>query len=117
MKIIATIEHPSVIADESSWLAEWERAARRLCAEGAAVISIDLPVYLAGLRASDDGCHYVISEIEDLSRRVQRDLGTVEYRSPILAGVGEGGSLAYAALAQAPAATVAGAVVVDPASA
>ena len=106
-----------LLSDESGWSAEWERAARRLGAEGAAVIGIDLPVYLAGLRASDDGCHYVISEIEDLSRRVQRDLGTDEYRSPILAGVGEGGSLAYAVLAQAPAATVAGAVVVDPAPA
>ena len=52
-----------LLSDESGWSAEWERAARRLGAEGAAVIGIDLPVYLAGLRASDDGCHYVISEI------------------------------------------------------
>ena len=106
-----------LFSDEGGWSAEWDRVSERLRAAGAAVVGVDLPAYLGGLRASDDGCHYLISEIEELSKRVQRDLGSDAYRSPILAGVGQGGALAYAALAQAPAATVAGAVVVDPAPA
>jgi type IV secretory pathway VirJ component len=106
-----------LFSDEGGWSPEWQRTAERLRATGVAVVGVDLPIYLDGLRASDDGCHYLISEIEELSKRVQRDLGSDEYRSPILAGVAEGGTLAYAALAQAPAATVAGAVVVDPAPA
>ena len=51
-----------------------------------------------------------------LSQRLQRELGYEGYRSPLLAGVGAGGTLAYAALAQSPAATVGGALAVDPAA-
>ena len=78
------------------------------------VVGVDLPSYLRGLRASDDGCHYVIAEIEDLSHRLEREHGFDHFRAPILVGVGAGGALAYAALAQSPAATVDGAISVDP---
>jgi type IV secretory pathway VirJ component len=54
--------------------------------------------------------------LEELSKRIQRDQGFRAYRTPVLAGFGAGGTLAYAALAQAPAATVAGVVAVDPAA-
>jgi type IV secretory pathway VirJ component len=91
-----------------------EGEARTLAAGGAAVVAVDLPAYLRGLAASADGCHYVIAELEALSQRLQRELGFDGYRSPLLAGAGAGGTLAYAALAQAPAATVAGAVALDP---
>src|SRR5262249_36666507 len=92
-----------------------EAAARGIAESGAVVVGVDLPDYLARLRASDDGCHYLISEIEDLAHRYERERGFESYRSPVLAGFGQGGALAYAALAQSPAATVAGAVSVDPA--
>ena len=42
---------------------------------GVAVVGVDLPAYRRGLAASDDGCHYLISEVEDLSKRVQREFG------------------------------------------
>jgi type IV secretory pathway VirJ component len=106
-----------LFSDEAGWSPEWERAAERLRARGAAVVGVDLPSYLSGLRASDDGCHYLVAELEDRSQRWQRELGGAAYRSPILAGTGAGGTLALAALAQAPAATVAGAWVADPAPA
>lgn len=104
-----------LFSDASGWNDGLDRDARALAADGAAVVGVDLPQYLRGLAASDDGCHYLLSEIEDLSQRVQRDCGFAGYRSPILAGRGAGGTLAYAALAQSPAATVAGAISVDPA--
>ncbi len=99
-----------LFSDQAGWDPDLDRAARRLSGLGAAVLEVDLAAYLARLRQSNDGkCHYLISEIEDTSKRLQRELGLEDYRSPILAGTGMGSALAYAALAQAPAATVAGA--------
>ncbi len=89
--------------------------ANELESRGAYVVGVDLPTYLANLRASHDGCHYLISEVEALSKELQRQGGVSTYRSPILAGRGEAGTLAYAALAQAPASTVGSAVSFDPA--
>lgn len=103
-----------LVSDARGFDATWEAAARRLQSDGVAVVGIDLPVYQRALRASQDGCHYVVGEIEALSQRVQREIGVATYASPILAGVGQGATLAYAALAQAPAATIAGALGVDP---
>jgi type IV secretory pathway VirJ component len=94
-----------------------EAAARALAARGAAVVGVDLSQYLRGLAASADGCHYVVAELEALSQALQRELGFAGYASPVLAGVGAGGTLAYAALAQAPAATLGGALAVDAAPA
>jgi type IV secretory pathway VirJ component len=106
-----------LFSDESGWSRALSRAAHSLVEEGAAVVGVDLAEYERGLRKSDDGCHYLLSEIEDLSQRLQRELHSGRYRTPILAGLGAGGTLSYAALAQSPAATVAGAVSVDPAKA
>jgi type IV secretory pathway VirJ component len=99
-----------LFSDRTGWNGDLDRAAARLAGIGAAVLEVDLPAYLAALRRSDDrDCHYLISEIEEASKRVQRELGLNHYLSPILAGTGMGAALAYAALAQAPAVTVAGA--------
>lgn len=106
-----------LFSDTAGWDAALDADARALAADGVAVVGVDLPQYQRGLAASDDGCHYLISEVEDLSKRLQRDLGFPIYRTPMLAGIGAGGALAYAALAQTPAATVAGAVSVDPTAA
>src|SRR5262249_46869058 len=93
------------------------RAAGELAVGGTLVVSVDLPSYLHGLSASDDGCHYVIAELEELAHQLERELGFAGYRSPVLAGIGAGGTLAYAALTQSPAATIGGAVAIDPAPA
>jgi len=104
-----------LFSDAQGWNAEHDAAARALAAQGSLVAGVDLPDYLARLAASDDGCHYVVAELEDLAHRLEREQGFESYRSPLLAGIGAGGTLAYAALAQSPAATVAGAVGIDPA--
>jgi type IV secretory pathway VirJ component len=102
-------------SDASGWDDQDDATARELLDRGAYVAGVDLTAYLQGLRASPDGCHYLISEVEALSKELQHQLGAATYRSPILAGYGAGGTLAYAALAQSPAATVASAVAFDPA--
>ena len=99
-----------IFSDKVGWTAKLDAAAAHLVDEDAVVIGVDLRDYLKGLRASDDGCHYVVAELEDMSERLQRELKFAHYESPILAGIGAGGTLAYAALAQAPAVTVGGAV-------
>jgi type IV secretory pathway VirJ component len=104
-----------VFSDRQGWNAGLERAASRIAEAEAVVVGVDLPAYLVGLRESSDGCHYVVAELEDLSHRLEREFGFARYLSPILAGVGAGGVLTYAALAQSPAATVAGAIGVEPA--
>ncbi|HEX5065114.1 MAG TPA: AcvB/VirJ family lysyl-phosphatidylglycerol hydrolase [Myxococcota bacterium] len=106
-----------LFSDASGPTQELARDAQALAGAGAATMVVDLAAYLRHLRASDDGCHYLISELEELSKVQQRALGASAYHSPILAGVGQGGTLAYAALAQSPAATIGGAVSADPAPA
>jgi type IV secretory pathway VirJ component len=96
------------------WSDDDERCSERLGAAGAVVLGVDLGAYRAALDASDGECLYLLSEIESLSQQVQRALRLPAYYSPILAGAGEAGALVYAALTQTPAATVAGAVSVDP---
>ena len=106
-----------LFSDRAGWSSEDETAARALQRRGAAVIGVDLPRYVAGLAQGDVAaqCHYVVTDIEGLAKQVERLLATDGYLAPLLAGVGEGGTLAYAVLSQAPAATVAGAVSIDPA--
>jgi type IV secretory pathway VirJ component len=106
-----------VFSDLDGWTAAYDGAARTLAGSGAVVVGVDLPQYLRALAASDERCHNVIPEIEDLSQRLQRDFQFAGYRSPLLAGIGAGGTLAYAALAQSPAVTIVGAIGVDPAAA
>lgn len=85
--------------------------AEKLVGRGAAVAMIDL-VSLEAVFAkhSDDTCHYVFGDFEDLSRIAQRQLGISDWQWPLLLGVGEGGTLAYLSLAQAPSNTAGGGV-------
>lgn len=102
-------------SDDQGWTDALDDIAARLAANRMMVVGVDLPTYIAALDANDErDCHYLVSAVEELSKRLQRQHGAQTYRAPVLAGLGAGGTLAYAALAQAPAATVAGAVTLDP---
>jgi type IV secretory pathway VirJ component len=85
--------------------------AAALARDGALVVGVDLPTYLQRLDThTGEICHDVVGDIESISRQIQRERGNTSYLTPIVAGIGEGGALAAIMLAQAPAATVAGAV-------
>ena len=103
-----------LFSDAQGWDADCEQAAAALERSKLLVVGVDLSSYVDGLATSSDTCHYLVSEIEGLSKTIQRDHGFPAYVSPTLAGFGAGGTLAYAALAQAPAATIAGAAAVNP---
>ncbi len=104
-----------LFSDQPGWNAALDGVAAAMAGEGVAVVGVNLPRYLDALAASDDrDCHYLDSDIERLSKEIEQRLGLPTYRWPILAGLGAGGTLAYGAAAQAPDATIAGALVADP---
>ena len=104
-----------LFSDAHGWTSVSDDAAGALTREGALVVGVDLPDYLARLDThSGEACHDVVGDINSISRQVQRERGNTQYLTPILAGIGEGGALAPVILARAPAATIAGAVSYDP---
>jgi phosphatidylglycerol lysyltransferase len=105
-----------LFSDAHGWTSVLNDAAVALTRDGALVVGVDLPDYLARLDAhSGEACHDVVGDIDSISRRIQREHGNTQYLTPIIAGIGEGGALAPAILAHAPAATIAGAISFDPA--
>ena len=103
-----------LISDKAGWSEKEDALAKTLTREGALVIGIDLPAYLASLSKDDGDCIYMVSDIEALepggpARRKERRLSPA-YR----AGVGAGGALALAIAAQTPAATFGQTIAVDP---
>jgi type IV secretory pathway VirJ component len=98
----------------TGWSAADEAAAWRLAADGTIVAAVDLPVYMTALEKERGTCLYLVGDAEAAARLIERHAGLDRYLSPILAGVGEGGRLAIAMLRQAPPATLAGAVAIDP---
>lgn len=104
-----------LITDKDGWTPAYRDAAQALVAKNIAVIGLDLPTYLQGLEKhpDDDNCAYAISDIEELSKRLQAG-GTGDYRTPLIAGIGEGAGIAYAFASQIPASTISGIVAIDP---
>lgn len=103
-----------LISDANGWTEADDARAKALVEKGAAVVGIDFKEYLKALEADDDECIYMISDIESLSQQIQRTAGTGSYRLPIVTGIGKGGTLALAMIAQSPVSTVREAVAVDP---
>lgn len=109
-----------LISDGAGWGDNEKAEADRLVEQGAVVIGIDFQTYMNALRNYDvsqnDGCIYMVSDIESLSQQVQRAAGNSAYHLPIIAGVGEGGALALAIAAQTPDATIGQTLAVDSAA-
>jgi len=106
-----------LFSSETGWSDGDAATARRLQAAGAAVVGIDLPGYLAALDAEGKDCVYLVSDFERLSHAIERSTGASTFHAPLIAGSGEGAALALDVLAQTPADTLGGAIVVDPAAA
>jgi type IV secretory pathway VirJ component len=91
-----------------------DAAASEIAKAGALVAEVDTPAYLHRLDELNEQCHQPAFDAEWFSRQVQRERSYPDYLTPILAGVGEGATLAAMTLPWAPAATIAGAVSFDP---
>jgi type IV secretory pathway VirJ component len=91
-----------------------DAAADAIAKSGALVAEVDGREYLDRLDQTREKCHEIVYDVEWLSRDLQRARKFPRYLTPIVAGVGEGGTIAGVILDEAPAATIAGAVSLDP---
>jgi type IV secretory pathway VirJ component len=86
--------------------------ARELVRHGAMVAGIDLPKLTANFEAEAAECVFPDGDLENLSHFLQAYYHLPSYLTPFLIGYGDGASLAYATLVQAPGNTFAGALTV-----
>ncbi len=103
-----------LFSDAGGWTVEDQARLDAIASAGAIAVGVDTDAYLARVASSDPRCAQLIGDTEGLSRQVQREHSGAEYFFPIVAGVGKGGAVAGAILAQAPDATLGGAVSFDP---
>lgn len=115
----APARYVTVFSSADGWSADDDRTLEKLARAGALAVGVDTKVYLQNLAlrrnaVRSEECVDVFQDVEDVSRQVQGRHPSAFYNLPIVAGRREGGSLAYAALAQAPTGTLAAALSLDP---
>jgi type IV secretory pathway VirJ component len=99
-----------LLSGADGWTAAMAGMATRLAQQGAMVAGIDLRRFEGNLDRDGAQCVFPDGDLENLSHFVQAYYRLPTYLPPILAGLADGATLAYATLAQAPANTFAGAV-------
>ncbi|HSU83093.1 MAG TPA: AcvB/VirJ family lysyl-phosphatidylglycerol hydrolase [Thermoanaerobaculia bacterium] len=106
--------HPAHVAlffsGDGGWNLGVVDMAQILADQNTLVVGISVPYYMQKLNASKESCLYPASDLELLSKYVQKKLGFPDYEPPVLVGYSSGATLAYAALAQAPPTTFKGAI-------
>ncbi len=96
------------LSGDEGWNKRADALALQLAQQGAMVVGIDLAKFKAMLEADGDTCEFPAGDFENLSHFVQAYFHSSTYRAPLLVGLDDGGSMAYAILAQAPPGTFAG---------
>jgi type IV secretory pathway VirJ component len=97
----------------SGWSAADQQSADALAKAGALTVGVDTARYAANLAAKKEACHQLVGDAEALSHQLERQSQSSRYFAPIVAGTGQGATLAMQVLEQAPSNTVAGAVSVN----
>ncbi|CAH2919122.1 MAG: Alanylphosphatidylglycerol hydrolase, periplasmic [uncultured Paraburkholderia sp.] len=105
----------------SGWSAADQHSADELAKAGALTVGVDTARYAANLASNvgtppgqkKEACHQLVGDAEALSHQLERQSQSSHYFAPIVAGTGQGATLAMQVLEQAPSNTIAGAVVVD----
>jgi type IV secretory pathway VirJ component len=98
------------ISGDGGWNLGVVDMARRI-APSAIVIGISYPALRNAADAEQGrGCWYPAADLERISHAAQKRLGLPQYEPPVLIGYSSGATLAYAALAPAPAVTFSGGI-------
>ena len=95
------------LSDKNGWDARAEALASALSDDGALLLGVDLPAYLAEMLSINDKCSFPAAHIEEMSDWMQRHQQLKNFANPLLIGDGAGATLAYAIDAQAPKGTFA----------
>ena len=103
-----------LFSDAAGWSGADQAALDTIARSGAVAVGVDMKTYVGRIAGDGLGCEKLVADVELLSRQLEREYSGSEYYFPILAGLGEGGTVAAAVLSQAPGNTIAGAVSVDP---
>ncbi len=102
------------LSGDGGWELGVINMAKALRDQGAVVIGADIRRYLAqlGQAVGKPGapCQMIAADFEALSHQVQKEIGMREYHVPVLVGYSSGATVVYAALAQSPPGTFAGAL-------
>jgi type IV secretory pathway VirJ component len=99
-----------LLSDAQGWDAHAQALATALAADGAFVAGIDTAKLRKAFIADGGTCTFPAGDLENLSHYLQGYARLPGYRTPVLVGVGAGGSIAYAMSAKAQPAVFAGAV-------
>lgn len=99
-----------LISDSGGITSAEEKLATTLAASGALVATVDLREYGRHIAGGKGKCAYAAAHFEALSQGLQKQLALKQYQWPDLIGLGAGGTLAYAVLAESPPSTFRGAV-------
>ncbi len=114
VRIIVPDDTPKALVIYLSDLPGWQKSdddiVEALRQDGDVVLAVDYSKYAAELNKDDGECLYVVGELTDLAQTVQRQLDIQSYMQPIVVGIGQGATFAYAAIADSPANTLGGAV-------
>jgi type IV secretory pathway VirJ component len=95
------------------WTAADQQSADALAKAGAMTVGVDTARYAANLGEKNETCHQLVGDAEALSHQLERQSQSSRYFAPIVAGTGQGATLAMHVIEQAPSNTIAGAVAVD----
>lgn len=98
------------ISGDGGWNQGVVDMARQLARLDATVVGVDIRHYLRTVQAGNAASIYAAGDIASLAQSVQKGLGFQRYHRPVVVGYSSGATLAYGALAQAPADTFQGAI-------
>ena len=98
------------LSGDGGWSDGLGAIAKSLATQGALVAGIDTAALFEELEKDGGNCVFPVGDLENLSHFVQAYYKVPTYFTPILIGHSAGASLAYAAIAQAPPGTFAGAL-------